>query len=140
MDSSPEPMMALQTMLPAASEPDGHLPALLEALLLVAPEPVAIADLAEKLPDQLSGGQMQRVAIARALVADPPLLLADEPTGNLDSGTGERILELLRGFANRGTAIVMATHSAEAAAIADTVVRMKDGRVERITTGAACRT
>ena len=101
---------------------------------------VEMEEFASRMPYQLSGGQMQRVAIARALVADPPLLLADEPTGNLDSGTGERILELLRGFANRGTAIVMATHSAEAAAIADTVVRMKDGRVERITTGAACRT
>jgi ABC-type lipoprotein export system ATPase subunit len=83
-----------------------------------------------RMPYQLSGGQMQRVAIARALVHSPVLLLADEPTGNLDSTTGGVILSLLRRIANNGTAVVMATHSAEAAAIGDTVVRMRDGRVE----------
>ena len=74
---------------------------------------------------------MQRVAIARALVHKPLLLLADEPTGNLDSATGDRILELLRRLCNeRGTAILIATHSAEAASIADVIVKMRDGRVE----------
>jgi ABC-type lipoprotein export system ATPase subunit len=84
---------------------------------------------AGRMPYQLSGGQMQRVAIARALAVNPPLLLADEPTGNLDTTTGEHILELLRRIADQGTAVMMATHSAEGAAIADTVVRMKDGRI-----------
>ncbi|MDZ4799714.1 MAG: ABC transporter ATP-binding protein [Bryobacteraceae bacterium] len=94
-------------------------------------------EFAARMPFQLSGGQMQRVAIARALVHSPGLLLADEPTGNLDSTTGDRILELLRSLtAQHGTAIVMATHSAEAASIADVVVKMRDGRVE----SSECRT
>ncbi len=89
--------------------------------------------LASRMPYQLSGGQMQRVAIARALVHSPSLLLADEPTGNLDSATGELILELLRRIAlEQRTAIVMATHSMEATNLADTVVRMRDGHVEEI--------
>lgn len=92
---------------------------------------VEMEGFASRMPYQLSGGQMQRVAIARALVHSPSLVLADEPTGNLDSATGERILELLRKIAtDHDAAIVMATHSAEAANIADTIVRMRDGRVE----------
>lgn len=88
---------------------------------------------AARMPYQLSGGQMQRVAIARALVHSPALLLADEPTGNLDSATGDVILRLLRGIAsNQQTTILMATHSAEAAGSADVVVRLHDGRVEEI--------
>jgi len=88
---------------------------------------------AARLPYQLSGGQMQRVGIARALVHNPSILLADEPTGNLDSGTGDVILALLREIASREcTTILMATHSAEAAAIADRLVRMRDGQVEEI--------
>jgi ABC-type lipoprotein export system ATPase subunit len=95
-----------------------------------------VEEFASRMPYQLSGGQMQRVAIARALVHKPLLLLADEPTGNLDSGTGDRILELLRRLCNeRGTAIMMATHSSEAASIADVIVKMRDGRVE-----SECRT
>lgn len=87
-------------------------------------------EFAARMPHQLSGGQMQRVAIARALVHSPRLLLADEPTGNLDSATGELILSLLRKIATEhGTTILMATHSAEAASIADSVIRMSDGRV-----------
>jgi ABC-type lipoprotein export system ATPase subunit len=74
---------------------------------------------------------MQRVAIARALVHAPALLLADEPTGNLDSATGDAILQLLRRIADRRqTTILMATHSAEAAGMTDTVVRLRDGRVQ----------
>jgi putative ABC transport system ATP-binding protein len=92
---------------------------------------VDLADRADALPYQLSGGQMQRVAMARALVHDPAILIADEPTGNLDTASGEIVLKLLRRAADeRGAAVLMATHSAEAAAIADVRVRMRDGRIE----------
>jgi ABC-type lipoprotein export system ATPase subunit len=85
---------------------------------------------ARRMPYQLSGGQMQRVAIARALSASPRLLLADEPTGNLDDATGEAILNLLRRIVDeKKTTLLMATHSAEAARMADEVVHLRDGRV-----------
>jgi putative ABC transport system ATP-binding protein len=94
---------------------------------------VEMPDYAERKPFQLSGGQMQRVAIARALVHSPTLLLADEPTGNLDTSTSDLILELLRRVAREtGTTILMATHSAEAAAMADTIVRLRDGQIQEI--------
>jgi ABC-type lipoprotein export system ATPase subunit len=94
---------------------------------------VEMEDLARRLPHQLSGGQMQRVAIARALVHQPRLVLADEPTGNLDTTTGDVILKLLRRIAReQGTAILMATHSLEAAAVSDTIVRLRDGVVEEV--------
>ncbi len=86
-----------------------------------------------RMPYQLSGGQMQRVAIARALVHSPRLLLADEPTGNLDNATSEMILALLRTIATgQNTTVLLATHSAEASSIADTLVRMRDGRVTEL--------
>lgn len=88
---------------------------------------------AGSFPYQLSGGQMQRVAIARALVHAPQLLIADEPTGNLDNASGSQILALLRQSAEEfGAAVIMATHSAEAAAIADVTVQLRDGRVVSI--------
>jgi ABC-type lipoprotein export system ATPase subunit len=88
---------------------------------------------ARALPHQLSGGEMQRVAIARALVASPDIVIADEPTGNLDTASGDRVLELLRESASRfGATVLMATHSAEAAAIAGRRVRMRDGRIAEI--------
>ncbi len=94
---------------------------------------VEMAQLATRLPHQLSGGQMQRVAIARALVHAPRLLLADEPTGNLDTTTSNLILDLLRRIASeQNTATIMATHSVEAAAAADAIVRMRDGRIVEI--------
>ena len=94
---------------------------------------VGLGELAGRMPHQLSGGQMQRVAIARALVAGPRLILADEPTGNLDTATGNSILELLQSICRqRQTTILMATHSAEAAAFAGTVVRLRDGGIEQI--------
>ena len=94
---------------------------------------VEMAELARRLPHQLSGGQMQRVAIARALVHGPRLVLADEPTGNLDTATGDVILRLLKRIAReQGTAILMATHSLEAAGLSDTIVRMRDGVIEEI--------
>jgi len=90
---------------------------------------VGIAEKSRAYPAQLSGGQLQRAAIARAVVHRPAILLADEPTGNLDSQTGATVLRLLRALADRGQATLMATHSAEAAAICDRVVRMRDGRI-----------
>ena len=94
---------------------------------------VGLVDLASRMPHQLSGGQMQRVAIARALVHVPRLLLADEPTGNLDSVTGNSILELLRRISSeQNTTILMATHSPEFASFVDAVVQMRDGRIEEI--------
>ncbi len=94
---------------------------------------VELEGLGDRYPHQLSGGQMQRVAIARALVHSPSLLLADEPTGNLDTTTGNVILELLRRLTReQNTATLMATHSPEAAALADTVVKLRDGKIEEI--------
>jgi putative ABC transport system ATP-binding protein len=95
---------------------------------------VELDGLSGRYPHQLSGGQMQRVAIARALAPSPRILLADEPTGNLDTATGGVILELLLRLTHeRKTATLMATHSLEAAAVCDTLVRMRDGRIEEIT-------
>jgi ABC-type lipoprotein export system ATPase subunit len=117
-----------------------------ELPLLLAGKPKARAAAIEKLhwveldglgnryPHQLSGGQMQRVGIARALVQSPVILLADEPTGNLDTVTGNVILELLKRLTrDLNTATITATHSAEAAALADAIVRLRDGNVEEIT-------
>lgn len=95
---------------------------------------VELDGLGDRLPHQLSGGQMQRVAIARALVHSPNILLADEPTGNLDTATGNVILALLQRLTReQNTATVMATHSAEAAALASVVVHLRDGRIQEIT-------
>jgi ABC-type lipoprotein export system ATPase subunit len=95
---------------------------------------VEMEGLGERYPHQLSGGQMQRVAIARALVHSTSILLADEPTGNLDTVTGNSILELLRRLTReQKTATLTATHSSEAAALADTVVRLRDGKIEDTT-------
>jgi putative ABC transport system ATP-binding protein len=94
---------------------------------------VELDGLGARYPHQLSGGQMQRVAIARALVQDPAILLADEPTGNLDTLTGNLILELLQRLTRQqNTATIMATHSAEAAALADIVVKLRDGQIAEV--------
>ena len=90
---------------------------------------VGIADQADKLPAALSGGQQQRAAIARALANDPPIVLADEPTGNLDSQTGDAIFELLARLAAGGKTIIVVTHEREIAARAQRVVTLVDGRV-----------
>lgn len=82
-----------------------------------------------KFPDQLSGGEQQRVAIARAIADQRPLILADEPTGALDSANGERVVDLLREVATGGVACVIATHNPEVTAAADHIVRIQDGRV-----------
>lgn len=91
---------------------------------------VEMEEYADRLPHQLSGGQQQRVAIARALINDPKLILADEPTGNLDTVTGEIVLSLLRGIAAEFKgAVIMATHSSDSASLADHIVHLRDGRM-----------
>ncbi|MEH0828597.1 MULTISPECIES: ABC transporter ATP-binding protein [unclassified Micromonospora] len=90
---------------------------------------VGMADLAQRFPDELSGGQQQRVAIARALIGRRRLVLADEPTGALDSQTGEAVLRVLRSRVNAGAAAILVTHEARHAAWADRVVFMQDGVV-----------
>jgi putative ABC transport system ATP-binding protein len=95
---------------------------------------VELDGLGERFPHQLSGGQMQRVAIARALVQSPSMLLADEPTGNLDSATSNVILSLLQRLTReQNTATLMATHSVEAAALANVIVRLRDGQIAEVT-------
>jgi len=96
-------------------------------------EKVGLQHRQQHLPEALSGGEIQRVAIARALAFNPPILLADEPTGNLDSQNGSAILDLLR-LVNRqdGCTIVIVTHSEEAAGYADRKIYLRDGRVERV--------
>jgi putative ABC transport system ATP-binding protein len=92
-------------------------------------EEVGLTDRAHHYPSQLSGGEQQRVAIARALANDPPIVLADEPTGNLDSATGRHIMELLLSVHRaRGTTLVLVTHDAELASLADTRLVLRDGR------------
>jgi putative ABC transport system ATP-binding protein len=90
---------------------------------------VGLADSAAKLPDQLSGGQQQRVAIARALVPEPAVVLADEPTGSLDSATAGPVTELLLAAAQRGTAVVLVTHNPAVAGRADRVLTLHSGRL-----------
>jgi putative ABC transport system ATP-binding protein len=91
---------------------------------------VGLSERGHHYPSQLSGGEQQRVAIARALSNDPPLLLADEPTGNLDSSTGRNVIELLLEINRaRGTTLVLVTHDPELAAVAHMAVMLKDGRV-----------
>jgi putative ABC transport system ATP-binding protein len=93
-------------------------------------EAVSLSHRRRALPSQLSGGEMQRAAVARALVHRPAVVLADEPTGNLDSENGARVLELLRRMAGtKETAVVMATHSELAAKSADRILAMRDGRL-----------
>lgn len=92
-------------------------------------ERVGIADQAHKLPSALSGGQQQRAAIARALANDPPLLVADEPTGNLDSRTAESVIELLGELARAGKTVVVVTHERDLARRFDRIVTLADGRV-----------
>jgi putative ABC transport system ATP-binding protein len=95
----------------------------------VALERVDLVHRARHMPKQLSGGQQQRVAVARALVSNPRLILADEPTGNLDSANGEAVMEMLTRIVSSGTTIVMVTHSEEHAKRAHRVVNMLDGRL-----------
>jgi ABC-type lipoprotein export system ATPase subunit len=90
---------------------------------------LGLRDVAGSLPHQLSGGEQQRFAIARALVNDPAVLLADEPTGNLDAEAGAEVLRLLRAGADEGRAVVMVTHEASATAMADWILRLDEGKL-----------
>jgi putative ABC transport system ATP-binding protein len=92
-------------------------------------ERVGVAAHAGKFPSALSGGEQQRVAIARALANEPPVVLADEPTGNLDSVTAREVIELFRGLANSGTTVVMATHERDIIALSDRTIQIVDGAV-----------
>ena len=92
-------------------------------------EQVGVGRHADKLPATLSGGEQQRVAIARALANEPPLVLADEPTGNLDSVTAKAILDLFRDMANRGTTVVIATHEGDIARVIDRRIEISDGKI-----------
>ena len=91
---------------------------------------LGLRDVAQSLPNRLSGGEQQRFAIARALVNDPAVLLADEPTGNLDVHAGAEVLRLLRAGAAEGRAVVIVTHESAATAIADRVLTLRDGRLD----------
>jgi putative ABC transport system ATP-binding protein len=107
-----------------AGGPDAHVRA---ARLLA---DVGLSDRGHHYPSQLSGGEQQRVALARALANDPPVLLADEPTGNLDSATGRQVIEMLVSVGRKqGRTLVLVTHDPELAAMADEVISLRDGRV-----------
>jgi putative ABC transport system ATP-binding protein len=109
---------------------DGKRGATVDTRVAAALDAVGLGHRRSHRPDQLSGGEVQRVAIARALVIEPKLILADEPTGNLDSATGDHVLALLaRANQDRGATIAMVTHDAKAAAHGTRVVTMRDGRV-----------
>ncbi len=99
---------------------------LAEAIL----EKIGLKGKAKRLPDQLSGGEQERVAIARALVNSPPILMADEPTGNLDSKTGIEIMDLFKTLNQEGQTIIMVTHNPENTAYSTRTISLKDGRVE----------
>ena len=119
-------LTALENVLLAlelAGKPD-------EARALASIALVGLAGKEGRYPHELSGGEQQRIAIARALVKDPPIILADEPTGNLDSHTGTQVLELLTGRCREsGTTLVMVSHSLKTCEYADRILRMSDGRI-----------
>ena len=106
-------------------------PAEREERALIALEHVGLADRAHHLPKEMSGGQQQRVAIARALINDPVLVLADEPTGNLDSKSSIEIMDLLHELHDRGRTIVMVTHEPEIAEHTQRVIHILDGKVDK---------
>src|SRR2546427_10686076 len=114
--------VAVPMEIAGVADPRAHVQTLLEE--------VGLTGRAHHYPSQLSGGEQQRVALARALANDPPIVLADEPTGNLDSSNGRHIMELLRGVhRSRGSTVVLVTHDAELASLAEARLSLRDGRV-----------
>lgn len=93
-------------------------------------EMVGMGSKINRLPDKLSGGEMQRIAIARAIVNEPPILLADEPTGNLDSKNSSGVVDLLKTLNSKGKTVIMVTHDRSVAENADYIIRIKDGKIE----------
>jgi len=117
-------------MLPLVLDGQAEGPTQARAGLLL--KRVGLDDRRDHIPEELSGGEIQRLAIARALAFNPPILLADEPTGNLDSKTGGAVLELIRSInKDEGCTVVMVTHNREAAGLGDRIIYLKDGVVER---------
>ena len=125
-------MSALENVaLPMILRDEPEAPARARAARIL--EQVGLGHRLEHLPDQLSGGQRQRVAIARALANDPAVILADEPTGNLDTKTGAEIIELLKRLqTERGVTIITATHDAKMLAISDRIAWIRDGKLDRL--------
>ena len=115
-------------MLPLAALPMGTMEKRRRGLEML--EKVGLADKAKRLPNQLSGGEQGRLAIARALVNDPPLVLADEPTGTLDTKTGDEIMRVFLDLNARGQTIFMVTHNPENASLAHRVLHIRDGELE----------
>ena len=125
------PTLTVEENLLLPLELKGRLDAAARRRALELLEHVGLADRAATFPDRLSGGEQQRIALARALVHEPALILADEPTGNLDPATGEKMLDLLdRLVRDAGRTLLVVTHSRELAAHADRVLRIVDGRLE----------
>lgn len=126
-------------MLPLATLPMASLEKRRRGLEVL--EKVGLAEKAKRLPNQLSGGEQGRLAIARALVNDPPLVLADEPTGTLDTKTGDEIMRVFLDLNARGQTIFMVTHNPENASLAHRVLHIRDGELELATDSrASCRT
>ena len=125
----PELTVLENVLLPSMAGVEGSRIANAKGRALKLLEKVGLSDRAEHLPADLSGGEQQRVALARALMCEPEIIFADEPTGNLDAMTGADILDLLMGFGEKPFALVMVTHSAEAAARCDRTLVLENGRV-----------
>jgi ABC-type lipoprotein export system ATPase subunit len=122
----PELSGAENVLLPARMAGDGAVAAPRARELI---ERLGVAEAADRLPGVLSGGEQQRLAIARALINDPELVLADEPTGNLDAESGATVLQVMREIAAGQRGVVMVTHDPEAAVLADRVLHLREGRL-----------